>query len=289
MPYDSPTGTAIRRGWHQVLRKGHAYVDPCALDRWNPKLIRAITVALDPVYRYYFRAHAEGMENIPKGPFILVGVHGGGILSPDLVLMAKAFYEHTQFTRPLFGLGHRMLFEAPYWNRFLMQLGGVEGHRKVARRILEAGHAFMVFPGGEWDVTRPWRERNRVDFAGRTGFVRLAVETGVPLLPVGAVGGQGTWVVLSRGRPIARRIGLEKLFGVHNFPIVVSLPWGLSLGYLPFLPLPARLGVKFGTPLFTEQGPEAAADRAYLAWERDRAQKAVADLVTDLAGCRGQG
>jgi 1-acyl-sn-glycerol-3-phosphate acyltransferase len=265
-----------------ALERTHLSVDPRALDNWSPRRIKQLYGILRPIYTHYFRATVQGAENIPAGACMLTGVHGGGIISPDLVLTAMAFYESTNFERPLYGLAHRLFFYFPLVNRFMAELGALEGNRETARELLRKDHAFMVFPGGEYDVSRPWRRRNEVDFHGRKGFVRVALDTGAPIVPFGAVGGEGTWIVLSQGRVFAKALGLERLFRLHTFPLSLNLPWGLTLGYLPFVPLPARLKVAFGEPMYFKATHEERTNPYYLAYVRDTVQARVRQLVNDL-------
>jgi 1-acyl-sn-glycerol-3-phosphate acyltransferase len=108
----------------------------------------------------------------------------------------------------------------------------------------------LVYPGGDWEVHRPVWERNRVDFHGRRGFVRLALETGVPVVPVISAGGQETALFLSRGGALARALRLHRLLRVDVLPISVAAPWGLDVGdLLGHLPLPAKIQIEVLPPL----------------------------------------
>lgn len=256
--------------------------DPSGGEAWNPSLVRALHAALQPLFHGYFRTEVRGAEHLGDGPMLLVGVHGGGIISPDLLLLGKAFYERYDFSRPLYGLAHRLLFWVPYWSRFLAAIGAVEGTRENAVRVLRDGGALAVFPGGEYDVARAFRRRRQVDFHGRTGFVRVALAAGVPIVPVGTVGGQATWIILREGAGLARWTGAERLFGLHRLPLAIDLPWGLSLGYVPFWPLPARLAVAFGAPMQFRPSRAERDHPGYLAHVRDTVEAEVARLTTSL-------
>lgn len=256
--------------------------DPSDPSAWNPLLVRAIVAALKPAFRAYFRAEVRGTENLTDGPMLMVGVHGGSIVSPDLLLTGKAFYEHFDFRRPLYGLAHRMFFWVPGVSQFLAAIGGVEGSRANAQRILRNGDALMVFPGGEYDVARSFGRRREVDFHGRTGFVRVALAAGVPMVPFGTVGGQATWIVLTEGERLAKITQMQRIFGLHRLPVALDIPWGLTLGYWPFLPLPAHLGVAFGAPMRFTASRRERDDPAYVAQVRDQVEAEVRRLTESL-------
>ena len=121
-----------------------------------------------------------------------------------------------------------------------------------------------VYPGGDLEACRPWTDRNRIDFGGRTGFVRLALRCGVPVVPVVAHGGQHAVVVVSRGDRLARALGLASV-RIKVFPFLAG-PLGITSVLTPPPPMPARLTLEFLPPLdWTEYGAGAAEDPAAVA------------------------
>jgi len=93
-------------------------------------------------------------------------------------------------------------------------------------------------------------DRHKVDFAGRKGFIRLALEHDVPIVPVVAIGGQETSLFLSRGETLAKTLMLDKLFRLKVLPISLAVPWGLNVGdFLGHLPLPAKIVVEVLPPI----------------------------------------
>src|SRR5699024_7712740 len=107
----------------------------------------------------------------------------------------------------------------------------------------------MVFPGGDYDVFRPTRDSSKIDFAGHRGYVRTAVDAGVPIVPVVSIGGQEQFLILSRGEWLARLLQLDKLLRLKVAPIVVGFPFGLTSGYLPNLPMPAKIVTRILEPI----------------------------------------
>jgi 1-acyl-sn-glycerol-3-phosphate acyltransferase len=124
----------------------------------------------------------------------------------------------------------------------------------------------LVYPGGDWEVHRPSWQENRVDFAGRKGWVKLAIESGVPIVPLVAVGGQETAIFLSRGERLAKALQLDRLFRLKVLPISVAIPWGLNVGdMLGHWPLPAKLTVEAMEPIDLREryGRNPDVDRVY--------------------------
>jgi 1-acyl-sn-glycerol-3-phosphate acyltransferase len=149
---------------------------------------------------------------------------------------------------------------------YLRKFGTVAASERNAREALQAGAAVLVYPGGDYDVHRPSWHRNRIDFGGRKGFVRLALDEGVPIVPVVAVGGQETALFLSRGETLARILGLDRMFRLKVLPISLALPWGLNVGdMLGHLPLPAKITVEALPPIDVERefGPDPDVDEVY--------------------------
>jgi len=115
---------------------------------------------------------------------------------------------------------------------------------------LEREAALLVYPGGDHETYRPTWESSKVDFGGRTGFAKLAIEHDVPIAPIVAIGGQETALFLSRGEGLAKLLGLDRMFRLKVLPISVALPWGLNVGdMLGHIPLPAKLTIQVLEPI----------------------------------------
>ena len=234
--------------------------------------------------RRYLRYTVRGWEHVPDGPVLVVGNHNGGAF-PFRIMFA--WNEHFDYNRPLRGFAHDLLFKIPAFARFMCKIGAVRASPGTARRILEDGGAGLVFPGGSEEAFRPFRMRYHVDFFGRTGFARLAVRTGATVLPAAFVGGHETCIVLSDGRRLARVLQTHKYLRVSTFPLALSLPWGLSTGYLPYFPLPAKVEVVFGEPLrFPEYTPADAEDPEAMRRCADIVYARVQQLLTSEAAKR---
>jgi 1-acyl-sn-glycerol-3-phosphate acyltransferase len=135
--------------------------------------------------------------------------------------------------------------------RALAKLGVVRARRETAREALRRGHAVQIYPGGDYDACRSFSRRHEIVFAGRKGYVELAREAGVPIVPVVSVGGHEALVVLWDGAWLAKTLGLDRRFRLKVLPLSLSIPWGLWLGPLPgYLPLPTKISVRVLPPVW---------------------------------------
>jgi 1-acyl-sn-glycerol-3-phosphate acyltransferase len=236
------------------------------LDERDPDYIRESLPRLWLLASLYFRAEVRGLGNVPEeGPVLLVGNHSGGNLTPDTGVFTLAFSTYFGVERAFYQLAHNLVLSMPGLS-FLRKYGTVAASHENARKALQAGAAVLVYPGGDYEVHRPIWESARVDFGGRKGFLRLALEEGVPIVPVVSIGGQETSLFLSRGERLAKGLALDKLFRLKVLPISLALPWGINVGdMLGHLPLPAKITVEALPPidLKREFGADPDLDEVY--------------------------
>ena len=194
---------------------------------------------------FYFRADVKGLENIPaEGPVLLVGNHSGGNVTPDTLVFTLAFNTYFGVERRFYQLAHNLVLAMPALAS-LRKYGTVAASAANANKALDSGAALLVYPGGDYEVHRPTWESGRVDFGGRKGYIRLALEKNVPIVPLVSLGGQETALFLSRGERLARLLRLDKLFRLKVLPISIAIPWGLNVGdMLGHWPLPAKLQMR---------------------------------------------
>jgi 1-acyl-sn-glycerol-3-phosphate acyltransferase len=220
------------------------------LDERDPDYIRETLPGLWMLASLYFRADVRGLQNIPEeGPVLLVGNHSGGNLTPDTHVFTLAFSTYFGVERRFHQLAHNLVLSMPGLSS-LRRYGTVAATPENAALALEKGAALLVYPGGDYEVHRPSWESAKVDFGGRRGFIRLAQERDVPLVPVVAIGGQETALFLSRGEGLAKLLGLDRMFRLKVLPISLALPWGLNVGdMLGHIPLPAKLTIQVLEPI----------------------------------------
>ena len=148
------------------------------LDERDPDYIRESLPRLWLLASLYFRAEVRGLGNVPEeGPVLLVGNHSGGNLTPDTGVFTLAFSTYFGVERPFYQLAHNLVLSMPGLS-FLRKYGTVAASHDNARKALEAGAAVLVYPGGDYEVHRPSWEGAQVDFGGRKGFLRLALDDG---------------------------------------------------------------------------------------------------------------
>src|SRR6185437_2145362 len=153
------------------------------LDAWDPHYIRTTLPALRALSKLYFRAEVRGLRNIPaEGPVLLVGNHSGGTLIADTFVFAEAFYDHFGPLRRFHQLAHDLVFKLPGARASLSRYGTVPASPENMRRALERDAALLVYPGGDHETYRPSWESGTIDFAGRRGFAKLAIEHGCPIV-----------------------------------------------------------------------------------------------------------
>jgi 1-acyl-sn-glycerol-3-phosphate acyltransferase len=150
----------------------------------------------------------------------------------------------------VYALAHSLVTVYPFIGRYVARWGALQASPEIAERTLRAGASVLVYPGGDVEVHRPYRDRHRIVFDGRSGFIRLAQKTGVPLVPVVASGGHDTYLPLSDGRGLAQALKLDNIARLHVLPISLAIPWGLNLGDLfGHLPLPAKIRIELLEPI----------------------------------------
>jgi 1-acyl-sn-glycerol-3-phosphate acyltransferase len=215
---------------------------------------------------------------------LLVGNHSGGTLIADTFVFAQHFYDHFGPERRFHQLAHDLVFQVPGVRASLSRFGTVPASPANMRAALGKGAALLVYPGGDHETYRPSWEQDQIDFAGRTGFVKLARELGVPIVPVVAIGGQETSLFLSRGDWLARLLGLDKTLRLKVLPISLALPWGINIGdFLGHIPLPAKITTEVLPPidLHAEFGDDPDLDEVY-----DHVERVMQETLDSLAAER---
>jgi 1-acyl-sn-glycerol-3-phosphate acyltransferase len=216
--------------------------------KWDPTLTEQVSKALGPVIKRWYRAEVRNIDKVPaSGGALVVSNHSGGMLTPDVLIFSPAFYEKFGYDRPVYTLGHYGLFIGPL-DGWLRRLGVIEASRQNAAAALHSGAVVLVFPGGDYDSYRPTFSANSIDFNGRTGYVRTAIEAGVPIVPTVSIGGQETQLFLTRGNWLARKLGLTKA-RMDILPVSFGFPFGLSVIFPPNLPLPAKIVTEVLEPI----------------------------------------
>jgi 1-acyl-sn-glycerol-3-phosphate acyltransferase len=218
----------------------------------------------NPLMDYWFRMEIEGFDRLPKPPALLIGVHSGAPFVWDAWTVGIQWWRHFGDDRPLHGTAHDALMAAPVIGDYFRKMGVLPAAPDSISAALAAGRDVALWPGGEIDSLRPWVKRDEAVLAGRTGFIRMAIQAGVPIVPIATVGGPDSMPVVLSGRRLARALQLDKVARLKMFPIAIQAPWGLSPAMLPELPLPTKIRTAFQEPIHLDTDPERAGDRDYV-------------------------
>lgn len=213
---------------------------------------------------HWFRMEFDGWENLPDPPVLLIGIHSGAPFVWDAWTVGVQWWRRFGQERLLHGTAHDALMAIPLIGRYFRAMGVLPAAPDSISTALAEGRDVALWPGGEVDSLRPWSERDRANLAGRTGFVKMAIRAGVPIVPIATVGGADAMPVLIRGDRLSRALGLDKVFRLKVFPMAVSLPWGIAPAALPQFPLPAKIRTRLMPPVAVDHDPARADDEDYV-------------------------
>ena len=261
------------------------HYDIDSLENRDPKKIEKVLRFVDRFVIPYHRGEARGVERVPEGAGLFVGNHNAGPWTPDSFIFGSALCHAHGIDAMPYALGHEKAIQFPLARDLVIPLGAIRASHENAHRVFEAGRKVLVYPGSDYDSMRAFRDRNKIVFAGRTGYVKLAIREGVPIIPVVAAGAQSTWIVLSDGAWIAKAINAHKWFRVNVWPVTLCLPWGITVGPLiPYIPYPSKIIVEILEPIhFERSGDEAAEDEEYVAACDAQVREAMQTALTRLA------
>ncbi|PLV47595.1 lysophospholipid acyltransferase family protein [Mycobacterium simiae] len=216
--------------------------------KWDPLFTEQVGNTIGPVVNRWYRAEVRNLDNLPAtGGALVVSNHSGGMFTPDVMIFSSAYYDKFGYDRPVYTLAHYGVFMGPM-DGWLRRVGVIEASRENAAAALRSGAVVLVFPGGDYDSYRPTLSANTIDFNGRTGYVRTAIEAEVPIVPTVSIGGQETQFFLTRGNWLARKLGITKA-RVDILPLSFGFPFGFSVIFPPNLPLPAKIVTEVLEPI----------------------------------------
>jgi 1-acyl-sn-glycerol-3-phosphate acyltransferase len=237
----------------------------------------------NPLMDYWFRMEIEGWEKIPEPPVLLVGIHSGAPFVWDAWTIGVQWWRRFGRSRPLHGTAHDALMALPAVGGYFRRMGVLPAAPDSISAALAAGHDVALWPGGEVDSLRPWTKRDEAILAGRKGFIKLAIRSGVPIVPVSTVGGPDSMPVVATGRRVAKLLSLDKVARLKMFPIAIQVPWGISPALLPELPLPTKIRTAFQHPIELDRSPDRADDDDYVQSKYEAVQDSIQHGMDALA------
>lgn len=265
----------VWKRWRALAMRGRSDVvddfgrDPIATARWE--------WVLDFLYSRWFRVEATGIGHVPAhGPALLVANHAGSLPYDSAMVMHAIRRDHPA-RRDVRPLVEDAVFHLPWLGPLMNRIGGVRACPENAERLIAKGEVVAVFPEGLKGMGKLWRDRYRLQRFGRGGFVKLALRTGAPIIPVAVVGAEEALPLLGRVTWFARSVGIPYV------PITPTFPW---LGPLGMVPLPSKWRIAFGAPLdlTAEYGPDAADDRLLVGRLSEQVRGQVQAMVDGLRG-----
>jgi 1-acyl-sn-glycerol-3-phosphate acyltransferase len=237
---------------------------------FHPDFTRRLLLPMALLYRYYFRVQTYGIERVPEGRVLLIGNHAGQFAYDGAMLFMSMLLEAAPPRVPR-AMGEYFLFRTPWLGTTTARTGGMAGTPENCAAMLHEGECVMVFPEGARGANKPFRKRYQLQRFG-TGFMRLALETDTPIVPVGIVGSEEQQPGLANLEDLGKRLRLP------SFPITISMPWFGPAGAA--FALPVKYRIHFGAPLRFEGD----------AHDEDAAIEAKVDVVKkSLSGVLAEG
>jgi len=246
-------------------------VDPFGM---SPSYTEPFLLTAALMYRYWLRVETRGIENVPEGRVLLIANHAGNTFAWDGAMLGMAMLLEARPPRLVRGMAEYYLPTIPWFNVLMQRAGSVVGTPTNCAHLLENGEAIMVFPEGERGFVKPWAKRYQLQRFG-LGFLRLALETDTPIVPVGIVGAEEQSPCFANVR------WLGKLVGSPAFPLTLTFPW---LGLGGFLPLPVKFRIRFGEPLRFDGDPND--DDRHVEKHVEVVKKAIRGLVKEGLAAR---
>jgi len=252
-------------------------LNECAFDDYglSPAFVKRAALPSALLYRYYFRARAVDIDRVPPGRVLLVANHAGQ-LPFDGMMLSTAMLLEAEPPRIARAMAEYWVSELPFVSEAAARSGALVGTPRNCVSLLEAGECVMVFPEGVRGMNKLYRDRYRLQRFG-LGFMRLALRTNTPIVPVSIVGSEEQQPGLANLSRLGRLVGMPALPVTPTFPL---------LGPLGLWPLPVRYHIYFGEPLHFEGDPSD--DDAHIEERVDVVKAAIeAGFARGLAERRG--
>ena len=218
------------------------------------------------LYRKYFRVDAHRVENVPEGPVLLVANHSGQIPIDGMMIATSMLLDHPQ-PRVVRSMIERWVPTLPFVSYYMARCGQILGTPENCRALLRAGECVLVFPEGARGISKTWDKRYQLQDFG-LGFMRLALESGAPIVPVAVIGAE------EQAPALHNATSLAKLIGAPSFPITPTFPWLPLVGLLPY---PVKYRLWYGDPIHFSGDPDD--DDQVIAGKVDEVKKTLAGLV----------
>ena len=241
---------------------------------FSPTAARAMLPLSGLVYRHWLRVETQGIERVPEGRLLLIANHAGNTFAWDGAMLGAALFFECEPPRMVRGMAEYYLPTIPFFNVSMHRVGSVVGTPENCTQLLHQEEVIMAFPEGQRGFVKNFSQRYQLQRFG-LGFMRLALETDTPILPVGIVGAE------EQSPGLANVKSLGRLIGAPAFPITPLFPW---LGLAGFIPLPVKFRIHFGDPIRFEGDPSE--DDASIEKKVEVVKSSIRDLVSEGLSAR---
>jgi 1-acyl-sn-glycerol-3-phosphate acyltransferase len=232
-------GPEFRETTRQLAIRQNEYgFDPFGFHRDHLKYAALVARFL---HRTYFRTIVHDITRVPRGRVLLISNHSGQLPFDGLVI-ASAMLLDAQPPRMVRSMVEKFIPTVPFASYLFSRWGQITGTPENCKRLLEDEEAILVFPEGARGISKPFSKRYQLQEFG-LGFMRLALATGTPIVPIAVVGAEEQAPAVNI-KPLARMLSMPA------FPVMPFPP------FVPLLPLPTRYRLYFGEPLTFTGDPD---------------------------------
>ena len=242
----------------------------------DPQAVKSMLLPIALLYRHWLRVETHGIERVPEGRVLLIANHAGNTFAWDGAMLGMSMLLEAEPPRLVRARAEYYLPQIPWFNILLHRAGSVVGTPHNCEQLLDRDEAVVVFPEGARGFVKPFRKRYQLQRFG-LGFLRLALETETPIVPIGIVGAEEQSPALLDVKWLGR------LVGSPAFPITPLFPW---LGLGGFMPLPVKFRIRFGQPLLFDGDPndDDAAIEKHVDVVKDRIRELIAEGLDERTG-----
>lgn len=258
-------------GSYFFRKGGESEVDEFGMD---PAMVEAVRPFFQFLFDDYWRVGVEGIEHIPaRGRCLLVANHSGGLPYDGSMITLACLEKHPAHRHVRF-LAEDFIYHFPFLGTFMNRLGAVRACPENATMLLKRNNVVVVFPEGVKGLGKLYSERYQLQRFGRGGFIKIAIKTKTPIVPVAIVGAEEIHPILWKSSLLAKAMGIPYL------PITPTFPW---LGPLGMIPLPTKWMIRFGKPIsFKNYKPSQAEDGLLVQTLSEKVKTEVQKMVDGL-------
>ncbi len=229
----------------------------------DPEKIEFFASLIEKIAVPYHQAEVRGINRVSKDPVLFVGNHNGALNSIDSFIFLTNIYRTLGISALPYSLTHKIILQLPFINETIMPMGCVLANQENGLKLLSSGNNVLVYPGGDFEGFRPFRDKGKIVFAGRKGYIRLALKAGVPIVPVVASGAHSVYIILDDLKWLAKHF--PDFMRMKIWPLTLSIPWGITIGPIFYIAYPSKIIIEVLEPIYFENtGKKEAEDEEWV-------------------------